>query len=275
MGICKDQSTTYLKRLGYNVVRHPQEGIAPLDLIGRQRGTTGYLGSLDKLITSPAGPRPNVERDLAAADVNGQKSSKFSLSVGTEILGSIIGAMGGQLGVQTGYTNARKVEFHFTGVLKDRATPLDVGGYLRDGEVDAGNTVLREYVIGNGDLFLVLETIKTKKLVVRYEREQGVDAAVDIPVIQELLGAEIAVSALAGSSGMISYEGSTYLTFGFRCFEVGIDDGELRMMASKPGSIPLAAGLEGAEAQLAADAAVLSPEGVGMLDIDMGGSLPS
>jgi hypothetical protein len=275
MGICKDQSTTYLKRLGYNVVRHPQQGIVPLDLIGRQKGTTGYLGSIEKLITSPAGPRPSVERDLAAADVNGQKSSKFSLSVGADILGSIIGAMGGQLGIQTSYTNARKVEFHFTGVLKDRATPLDVGDYLRDGEVDAGNTVLREYVIGNGDLFLVLETIKTKQLVVRYERDQGVDAAVDVEAIQDLVGGQVAVTASAASGGMVSYEGSEYLTFGFRSYEVGIDDGELRLMASKPGSVPLAAGLEGAEAQMAADAAVLTPEGVGLLDIDMSASLSS
>ena len=71
---------------------------------------------------------------------------------------------------------------------------------------------------------------------------------------------------------MISYEGAEYLTFGFRCYAVGIDDGELRLMASKPGSVPLAAGLESTEAQLAADAAVLTPEGVGVLDIDMSAS---
>ncbi len=65
MGICKDESTAYLQRLGYNVVRHPQEGIKPPHLIGRQRGTTSFLGSLDQLITNPSGSFPAKEEKRA------------------------------------------------------------------------------------------------------------------------------------------------------------------------------------------------------------------
>jgi hypothetical protein len=74
VGICNDQSTTYLKRLGYNVVRHPREGIAPLDLVGRQGKVTAWLGSIGGLITLPAGPPPTAEHDLTATDINGQQS---------------------------------------------------------------------------------------------------------------------------------------------------------------------------------------------------------
>src|SRR5262245_38431634 len=109
MGICRDDSTAYLQRLGYNVVRHPQEGINPLHLVGRQGGATSFLGSLDKLITNPPGPLPSIEMNLVAADVNGKRSSKLKLAVGANILGSVIGAMGGNLGVDTSYTNARTI----------------------------------------------------------------------------------------------------------------------------------------------------------------------
>jgi hypothetical protein len=44
VGICKDDATSYLKHLGYNVVRHSHEGIDLLQLIGSQSRTASYLG---------------------------------------------------------------------------------------------------------------------------------------------------------------------------------------------------------------------------------------
>ena len=267
MGLCKDEATSYLKRLGYNVVRHPQEGVSPLDLIGRQSGTTTYLGTLNQLITNPPGPLPAIQTDLAATDVDGQRSSRLNIALGANILGAVIGAMGGSLGVDTSYTNARSIEFLFAGVLKDRATPLDVGNYLRDGSVDSGNKILSEYVIGNGQLYLVLETIKSNKITVKYEREQGIEAKVDIPVIEGLVGGNVSVTAESEARNVVTYQGSIPLTFGFKCYEVGVEEGELTLMASKPGAVPLAASLESDEATLAAEATLLSPEGVGLLEL--------
>jgi len=69
-----------------------------LTLLGRQKGTTIELGGLDKLISSSGLTLPGIRRDTVAADLNGQVSNKLSLSVGANILGSVIGAMGGDLG---------------------------------------------------------------------------------------------------------------------------------------------------------------------------------
>jgi hypothetical protein len=267
MGICTDQSTTYLKRLGYNVVRHPQEGIQPLDLIGAQAGSNNYLGSLDRLITNAQPELPAIQSGLVATDVNGQRSSELKLAIGANILGSVIAAMGGNLGVDTSYTNARTLEFHFSDVLKDRAAPLDIGNYLRDGEVDAGNPVLKEYVLGNGRLYLITEAIKTRKLSVNYQRDTGVSAKVDVPVIQQLVGGNVAVQVAGDSSSTVTYEGQKYLTFGFRCYEVGIEGGELRLMATGPGAVPLSATGATPEAELAQSAAILTPEDVGLLQL--------
>ena len=273
MGICRDQSTTYLQRLGYNVVRHPQEGISPLHLIGRQRGTTHYLGSLHQLITNPSGPLPPTQTDLAAADVNGKRSSKLKLAIGADILGSIIGAMGGTLGVETSYTNARTVEFVFSDVLKDSAMPLDVGNYLRDGDIDAGNKILSQYVLGNGQLYVILETIKCRKITVNYEINDGVGAKVEVPVIQGVIGGNIEVKTDQNSASTVTYVGKTALTFGFRCFEVGVEDGDLTLMAAKPGAVPLAAGLDSHDAAIASQASLLSPVGAGLLEIEMNSRL--
>jgi hypothetical protein len=269
MGFCTDPSTTYLKRLGYNVVRHPQEGIQPLDLIGMQSGVNNYLGSISKLITNAPTALPAIQADLEATDVNGQESSQLKLGIGANILGSVIGAMGGNLGVNTSYTNARTLAFQFTGVLKDRASPLDVGNYLRDGEVDAGNLVLREYVLGNGKLFLIMETIKTSQLAVRYQRRRGAEANVEIPVIDRLVGGKVSVQLSADSSSTVMYTGDKNLTFGFRCYEVGVESGELRLMASSPGAVPLSATDSTQEVELARSAAILAPETAGLLELRM------
>jgi hypothetical protein len=45
------------------VVRHPREGINPLDLIGRQNDSVDYLGPLNLLITNPPGALPAIHPD--------------------------------------------------------------------------------------------------------------------------------------------------------------------------------------------------------------------
>jgi hypothetical protein len=268
---CSDPATTYLNSLGYNVVRHPQESIEPLGLIGRQGGVANYLGTIDQLIENPQpGTLPSTETDLVAADINGQSSSALKVAVGANILGSVIGAMGGNLGVDTSYTNARKMQFHFSGVLKDRATPASIGQYLRNQQVDGANPLFQQYIMGNGRLYVITEVVRTQKLTVQYERDAGVAAAVDIPAVQGLVGGSVSVTQQAAQSGTLSYSGTKYLTFGFRCFEIGVADGELSLVASPPsGGTALSATEETPEAELAKKASILSDEGEGLLNLTM------
>jgi hypothetical protein len=271
VAICADQSTTYLKRLGFNVVRLPQEGIRPLQLVGRQHKTTAWLGSISQLIANTPGRPPKTDKDLVAAEINGQNSSSLKLGIGANVLGPIIGAMGGNLGVNTSYTNARRIAFHFEDVLSDRAAPLAIGEYLRNSEVDADNPVLREYVLGNGELFVITQTVKAKNLKVSYERKEGVAARIDVPAIQGLVGANVAVERAGDSSAMVSFKGTKTLVFGFRCFAVGVLDGDLTLTTAKAGAVPLAAGQQTDDQRLASESAILTDESTGLLDLDMGG----
>jgi hypothetical protein len=150
MGWCNDKSLTFLKGQGYNVVRHPNAILQPLDLIGIQNAQSMYLGPLNLLITNAPRGLPAIKRDTLSADINGKKSSKLSISIGINVLGSVIGAMGGNFGANFDYTDAKKIEFQYAGVLNDEVVPLEVGNYLKGGEVDAENLILKQYVLGNG-----------------------------------------------------------------------------------------------------------------------------
>lgn len=240
MGACKDVSVTFLKSSGYNVVRHPSAAIQPLDLIGVQNKEPMYLGPLNLLITNPPGPLPPVTADVAAADINGKKTSKLKLGIGANILGNIIGAMGGNLGVDVSYTNARQIDFTFADVLNDSVVPLVVGNYLRDAEVDAGNLILKQYVMGNGKLYLITKTAKTDKLTVSYERSDGVAATVNVPVLQNIVGGNVSIDSGSAASGRITFAGSQKLVFAFQAFQVGVANGALSLTSVQAGGVFLA-----------------------------------
>jgi hypothetical protein len=264
MGLCRDQSTTYLRSLGYNVVRHPREGIAPPGLVGRQGGTTLWLGELSGLVVEGEREAPAPHRDLPAADVNGRRSSRLGIGVGARLLGPIVAAMGGaNIGGEVDYTNARTLSFTFSEVSADRVEPLEVDHYLTGAEINAAGPLLSEYVLGNGSLFVVTETIKARRFEVVYETREGVGARVDVPALQGLVGASVEVSAVSERAGTVAYAGARPLVFGFRCLELGVLDGELRLTTVDAGAVPLA---------LAPDAeqrhALLTGEGEGLLELE-------
>jgi hypothetical protein len=254
---CSDKSTTFLRGLGYNVVRHPSADLAPLSLIGRQNGESVRLGPLNLLITNPPGPLPTVTTDTPAADINGQVSAKIDLGIGASILGTLIGAMGGTIGVNVSYTDARKLQFSYVGVLTDAVVPLDVGSYLRNGEVDADNLVLQQYVMGNGELFLVTKTAKSRRFTVKYEKRNETAASVDLPALQALASANVNVTAAGDSNSEVTFEGSSPLAFGFQCFRVGVVEGVLSLTTVQAGAIAAAVGNPAEKPQLLSDAGMM------------------
>ncbi len=247
MGACRDISVSFLKGSGYNVIRHPSAAIQPLDLIGVQGGEPLYLGPLNLLVTNPPGPLPAITRDTPAADINGKKSSTLKIGIGINILGNIIGAMGGNLGVRTDYTNARQIEFTYEDVLNDSVVPLEVGNYLRDADVDAGNVVLKQYVMGNGRLYLITKTAKSNKIGVSYELKSGVAASVDVPVVKGVAGGSVSVDTTHAAQGRLTFSGPQNLVFAFQAFQVGVTDGVLSLVSVKAGGVFLSLNEPGGE----------------------------
>lgn len=234
---CKDNSLTYLAGLGYNVIRHPDATFAPLKLLGEQNGEFMVLGSLNQLITASTNPLPVITADQTASDVNGQKSSSLKLGVGANILGTLISALGGNLAASVDYTDAQELSFVYQDVLSDSVTALDAGAYLSGGHVDSDNLVLKQYVLGNGRLYLITKIVKSDKFTVKYSKKDGVDASVKVPVIQAAVGGSLTVGTASNASATVTFVGKRAMPFGFQCFQVGVKDGELSLVSTKAGSV--------------------------------------
>lgn len=243
MGLCNDSSNTFLRDVGYNVVRLPRQFLPPLSLIGKQGGAVEVVGMLDDLITQPGGALPSVTNDQIAATINGQRTSSMKLSVGLSILnGLIAGLAGGKLGASIDYTNARKLTFQFNNVLSDSTSAAAIGNFLRDGDVDVGNPLFEQYVLGNGQLFVVTERLRSNEITVSFEGNAGVAASVDVPVIANQVGGNVAVTTAGAHSNAVNFKGTTPITFAFKCFQIGVKNGDITLFAVKPGAIAVSLG---------------------------------
>lgn len=258
MGICRDKATTYLMRFGYNVVRHPRISVRPLMLIGRQRRSTELLGSLAGLIKDP-GPLPVITPDQVAAGISGQETSKLDASIGVHVLGNILGAMGGKAAVKGHYGGAQTVQFTFPEVTMDSVDALEVSSFLRRTEIDRDSPLLEQYVLGRGNLYVITAVVRAQKFLVSAEARGGGGVSVDVSAIQGAVGGDVSVAADTSRVGAVSYEGKERLTFGFKCFEIGVEDGVITMLNARPGSLAL-------EADEMPTAAILEPEA--LLDFD-------
>lgn len=261
---CVDRSTTYLKQLGYNVVRHPQAALDPLDVLGKRRRSVQVLGRLDALVVPAAGATlPEVQRGLPTADIDGQASSALGLDLGLDLLGAILGAMGGQLGAGLDVSGAQRLQFVFRDVTADQVVPLEVGRYLRGAALDTSNPVVAAYRRGGGSLFLITKTLRSHRITVRFTREDGAEARLEVPVIEEVVGGNVAVRANGERASEVTFEGPQLLTFGFQCLEVDERDGALTLKAVQPGSAFLGEG-----GGTRAETALLTEDDQGLLDLD-------
>lgn len=235
--LCSDKSLTYLAGLGYNVIRHPDATFAPLKLLGQQKGEFLILGSLDQLVTSSSVPQPAITAEQPAADVNGQSSSSLKIGIGANVLGNLIGALGGNLSASLNYTDATQVEFQYLDVFTDSVVPIDAGAYLKGSHVDAENIILKQYVLGNGQLYLISKIVKSDKFSVKYSKSGGADASVQVPIVQAAVGGSLSVAASGASSATLTFQGKASLPFGFQCFRLGVKDGVLDLVIEKAGGV--------------------------------------
>ncbi len=219
----KDPSITFLNRFGYNVVKLPRVGIEPMDVIGKDQ-TTQWLGPLNTVWKSEV-PLPMPSGPNAATNVNGQKTDKLNLDFGLKILANALAAFGASVpSLDFAYTKASGVQFSYGNVTSTSVPPFAAGDFLTKGGLNSSNPVVKHYFLDPGSqAFLIVDVLKSDTITVTATDEHGASVSLDVPAIQQIVGANVTVSADSASTGTLTYSGQVPVTFGFAANEIEYD----------------------------------------------------
>jgi hypothetical protein len=223
-----DQSITFLKSFGYSVYRVPRTSASPLDLLHRQGKSKDLtrLGTLSNLIASSRVPAPQIHRDdRPGVDIEGSETSKMNVSIGLSLLGSFIGALGGgNLGLQLGFNRASTVTFRYTGVMEDSIDVLALEQFIGAGTLDPNIPPGTLEKLVDDEMHMTTSILKTAKVVVAAQSESGQSVALDVPVIQQAVGANLKIEASGAVTGGVKFEGAFPIAFAFQAVQLVFDD---------------------------------------------------
>lgn len=224
--ICTDPFVSYLKSYGYNVVRLPKADIQPLQVLSRQGRNLGRLGDLaDIMLPGEAIALPEIRQDVRAANISGQKTSNFNIGIGLNILGTIIGAIGGSsLGLDLAYKGGRTIQFEFQDVYEDSIKVTALDKFLADADIDPYSRHVANLLEAD-ELYIINSSIKSTKFTVEAYKKDGAALELKIPVIQEIVGGEVKVSGDAETTSQLTYESPEPLVFGFQAVQLFYDQG--------------------------------------------------
>ncbi len=224
MAVCSDPRITYLNKLGYNVVKVPRSDLEPLHVLGRDNKALDDLGQLSTIWTSSiAEPKSAVAE---ATNINGSSTEDLKISVGLDILGSVLGAMGVKAPkLSVAYSKAKKLQFTFTNVKIVRVAPLEVGKYLSHGDLDTSSPFASFFLDHEREAYVVTEVMKSSSIKVTAKDEHGTKVSVDLPDIKQIVGASASVEPASSNDSELIYEGKEMLAFGFKVYGISFANG--------------------------------------------------
>jgi hypothetical protein len=73
-------------------------------------------------------------------------------------------------------------------------------------------------------VYVVTSVLKTKKIVVSAQGEGGAAVKVDVPIIQQAVGANLKVDAAGTLESRVAFEGAVPVAFAFQAVQLVFDD---------------------------------------------------
>ena len=229
-----DPFVNALKSFGYNIVRLPKADIQPLLLLSKNGDNLDRLGTVTTLLTpGDTIAAPKITSDVSAANLNGSRTGSMKIGLGLSILGNIIGAMGGNMGVEAQYQQAKSAVFEFQSVLQDQIDIVELDQYLGDADINPASVFVSQ-LLDADKLYVVTATIKSSKFGFEAKTSSGAEVKVSVPVIQQVVGGNVTVGGDSATTSKLTYEGKIPLIFGFQAVQLFFDNG--KYTALKPAS---------------------------------------
>jgi hypothetical protein len=221
MWYCHDQRITYLRKLGYNVIALPREGIKPLTVAFlHENHRLTELGCLPEIWTS-TWPEPIPAPDQNVAMIGGESTDNLKAEVGLDVLANLVQALGGNpIGIKAQYGKASTLAFHFKEVTRERITAFALGKYLTDGQLSSNDPFVKRYFHANEKIYVVTEVLKSTGFGVTANDSSNAGLSLDLPLIRQAFSGKGSVNVDSSSKGTVEFDGKTALPFAFIAAEI-------------------------------------------------------
>ena len=178
------------------------------------------------LVTAGDAAVPGVRRDASPGiDIDGKETSKVNVAIGLSILGSFIGALGGgKLGLDGAFNKARTVTFQYTAVMEDAVDVLALEKFVKAGRISPHIPAGTLEKLLDDEVYVVTSVLKTKKIIVSAQGDSGAAVKVDVPVIQQIVGGNLAVDTAGARESRVAFEGAAPVAFAFQAVQLVFDD---------------------------------------------------
>jgi hypothetical protein len=171
-------------------------------------------------------------------------SDEFKGSIGIKILQGLIKNIGGNVGASLSISSS--LSFTYDSPKQFSIAPFTVGAYLKDGDLDSANPVLKRYLEVDNAIdtrfYVITEVLRARKLLVRIIGSNSNAVTADAAAVQGLASGNASITKKSERENEITFDGNVDLTFAFRAYELGYVEGKWTVIGSAPKDQFLAAG---------------------------------
>ena len=150
-------------------------------------------------------PLPAINR-AKAGSISGSKSKSLKIDVGLNLMGSVIGALSGSsLGLKAAYQKASQVEYEFGDVFEKRADFNALDSFLAAALQAPGMGPAMKILFDKDEIYVLTAIIETSSISVKASSSSGKGVALDVPVIQQVVGGQVGVTSASADNSVIKY----------------------------------------------------------------------
>lgn len=207
------------------LVKLPKSTIFPTNLYQFTKEGLLKIGDLtDLFITSEQAALPKLSENTPTPDLKGEQSNNMHIKFGLGILNNFVSAITGSnnINLEGSLGKTHRITFELQDVVCDSADLIELEIYINSAGLKNSPGFINK--LQNGELYVITSTLKSKSFSILTFDENNKGVALDVPVIQQIVGTNVSVSSTKEKSQEMTYQGNTNLVFGVQAVKINFNN---------------------------------------------------
>ncbi len=233
MGIFGRAAASFLPDRDYLPLAMPTTDLALLDVLTRDGSVLRRYTALPHVLR-PLDGEPTYVCHLGApvADASGASARSAKAGIGLGVVAGIVQALGADAHVDLSVSRGHTVEYSYVDVTADRVDVATLDTWLARCDLDPRQRNAAQLLVAER-LYVVVAVLKANGLRVSVLDEQSHEVALDVPALQQVVGAKVSVSGSSSRAGTVTFQGATALAVAAKAAQLSVDDNGL-WVAERP-----------------------------------------